>query len=389
MTTYQGIAVATQTLRQLAWEALHPTVPGANVTLERPEESPAAGRNEPRLNIYLIQVFVEPTMRNNDLPTRVANGAVMNPPSIPLVLRYLFSFFGAPPSSHLMLGAIEAAIHQTPALTPATIARAIEPYPELKGSALESQQPPVQIVMGSVSLDELSRFWSGFFHAPYTLSTVFDLSPVIVTSDLPATPLLPVARPVARSGQMPPALDPIAPVTYAPGAPVAVSGERVIAGLSAGLGGEWSTIRPAADGTLVFALPAGVRAGITPVQLGASAQLGAEAAAVPGSTPVALSIRPLVTHARVGRGGDSVQVTVAPEVEAGQRVQLDLFALDTTAAAPSRSVSVAVTAPAHTLTFPVPKLRSGHYLVRVSVDGVPSELQMVDGQYTKPVVHVK
>ena len=39
-----------------------------------PEVQPAASRDIPRLNIYLVQVLPEPTMRSADLPMRDANG---------------------------------------------------------------------------------------------------------------------------------------------------------------------------------------------------------------------------------------------------------------------------------------------------------------------------
>ena len=73
MSTYQGIAATTWTLQYLAGGAARLAVPEANVTLDPPEQQPAASRDEPRLNIYLVQAVPHPAMRSMDLPTR--NGA--------------------------------------------------------------------------------------------------------------------------------------------------------------------------------------------------------------------------------------------------------------------------------------------------------------------------
>ena len=70
MTTYQGIAAVTQTLSYLVGNAVRSVLPEATVTLSPPEVQPAAARDVPRLNIYLVQVLPEPTMRSADLPMR-------------------------------------------------------------------------------------------------------------------------------------------------------------------------------------------------------------------------------------------------------------------------------------------------------------------------------
>lgn len=117
MTTYKGIAAVTQTLGYFASATIRSVVPEASVTLARPEEPAAGSAHEPRLNIYLVQVTPEPTMRSNDLPTRDDRGNLISVPMAPVNLRYLLSFFGSSEKAHLMLGATELLSASAPCST--------------------------------------------------------------------------------------------------------------------------------------------------------------------------------------------------------------------------------------------------------------------------------
>jgi len=194
VTSYKGIAAATQTLGYLAGAAVLGAVPEARVTLARPEEPAAGAANEPRLNIYLVQVLTEPTMRSNDLPTRDVEGNYVGVPLAPVNLRYLLSFFGPSEKAHLMLGAVELTLREHALLGPATIRRALAGHPDLKDSGLEAQVPPVRIVPSTVTLEELARFWSGFLQMPYTISTLYEAQTVILTSTATPVEELPVQQ---------------------------------------------------------------------------------------------------------------------------------------------------------------------------------------------------
>lgn len=211
MTTFKGVAAVTQTLAHLADAVVRSAVQEARVTLDRPEAPPATARGEPRLNIYLIQVEFEPTMRSSDLPTRTSQGALVTVPQVALNLRYLFSYFGPPIKTHLMLGAIEVALRENAELDPALIREATQPHPDLRDSGLDVQTPPVRIVPSSASLEELSRFWSGFFQMPYTLSTMHQASAVILSSPLLPTATLPVHVAPAPAVSAEPPSDPDTP----------------------------------------------------------------------------------------------------------------------------------------------------------------------------------
>jgi hypothetical protein len=194
MTTYQGVAAVTQTLVYLLGDVVRRAVPEAEVTTQRPEQPAAGAADQPRVNVYLIQVAPDPTKRSHDLPTRTAEGQLLATPQAPLNLRYLLSYFGPSLPAQLMLGAVEVALRENAVLTSAVIERAVDGTPELRGNGLAAQLPPVRLTPVAVSLEELSRFWSGFFQMPYTLSSVYEASAAILTSSTEPAAAVPATK---------------------------------------------------------------------------------------------------------------------------------------------------------------------------------------------------
>ncbi len=337
MTTYQGIAAVTQTLSYLVGNAVRSVLPEATVTMSPPEVQPAAAQDVPRLNIYLVQTLPEPTMRSADLPMRAGNGQLITPPQVALRLRYLFSFFGPMASAQLMLGAAEIALREHGVLDATLIGQALAGHPELAGSELENQAPPVTVRPSTTTLEEFSRFWSGFFQAPYTLSTLYEASVVLLTSTLPGTgPGLPVLTVDLdldlNSGLAAPALGEFAPVTFAAGASIPVAGTGVQAGQFLRIGDAWVPIGASPGGALSAQLPANARAGGTLVWLGRAPGAGGESVAtgaqrspasapmaavpvavpIPGSAPRLLVIQPVLSQLSLVQATSEVAVTVDP-----------------------------------------------------------------------------
>jgi len=419
MTTYQGIAAVTQTLSYLVGSAVRAVLPEATVTLSPPEVQSAAARDVPRLNIYLVQVLPEPAMRSADLPMRAANGQLTTPPQVPLRLRYLFSFFGPTPGAQLMLGAAEIALREHGILDAALIEQALTGHPELAGSGLENQAPPVTVSPSMITLEELSRFWSGFFQAPYTLSMLYEASVVLLTSALPGTgpglPVLTVDLGLDLDSGLPaPALSGFAPVTFAAGASIPVTGTGVQAGQFLQIADTWVPIEAAAGGTLSARLPANARAGVTLVRLGQAPGAAGESVAtgvqgpvtaqsvpsapvpavvpVPGSAPRLLVIQPVLSQLSLIQGTGEVAMTVDPPPAVGQRVALTLVSLNAAddGAAPIRvGPVVAASAQPGTLRFALPSRASpleGSYLGLVEVDGVSSVPALAGGRFALPQV---
>ena len=417
MTTYQGIAAVTQTLSYLVGNAVRAVLPEATITLSPPEVQPAAARDVPRLNIYLVQVLPEPTMRSADLPARAANGQLIKPPQVALRLRYLFSFFGPMAGAQIMLGAAEVALREHGILDAALIGQALAGHPELAGSGLEAQAPPVTMQPSTTTLEEFSRFWSGFFQAPYTLSTLYEASVVLLTSALPGTgPGLPVLTVDLDldldSGSTASALGEFAPMTFAAGASVPVAGTGVQAGQFLRIGDAWVPIEATSGGTLAARLPPNARAGVTLVRLGRAPGAGRESVAtgaqrspasapaaavpvavpIPGSAPRLLVIQPVLSQLSLVQGTGEVAVTIDPPPAAGQRVALTLVNLDAAGngVAPVRvGPVVAADAQPGTLRFALPpgaSPPSGAYLGLVEVDGVSSVPTLAGGRFALPQV---
>lgn len=388
MTSYQGIAVVSQTLSYLMTGAVHTAVPGATVSMMRPEESPAGSRQESRANLYLVQVIEDPVARNDDLPLRATTGQLLSTPSVARKLRYLLSFFGPSAQAQLMLGAIDVALREQPVLTPELIDAAVFGHDPLRGSGLEIQTPPVRVTPVDLTMEELSRFWSGFFHSPYTLSTMYEASTVILDSALAPIAQLPVRGLRANfASSPPPTLDPLPTVTFSRGLAIPVSGRRIQAGQRLKVGATWATIEADAGGSLHFVLPNTVQAGTQLVWLGAQASGQATASGiVAGSSPSAITIRPAVKYARYDPGAHTVSVDVAPRPEVNQAIALSL------ADASGTGSSIRISGPAAVvgsqLQFKIPALPAGTYLVIVEVDGAASVPGFAGERYDTPEVEI-
>src|SRR5437773_12309095 len=117
MSNYLAIATVTGTLHNVLSNAAA-VVPGAKVSTKRPDAATAASQ-EPGINIFLYQVTPNAAYRNADLPTRRANGEMVQRPQAALTLHYLLSFFGD--ETHLepqrLLGAVARHLNAHPLLT--------------------------------------------------------------------------------------------------------------------------------------------------------------------------------------------------------------------------------------------------------------------------------
>jgi Pvc16 N-terminal domain len=390
VTTYQGIAAVTQTLSFVVGNAVRAVVPEATLSIVPPEQPAAGARDAPRVNVYLIQVAPDPTRRNTDLPMRDPAGGLVTVPTVVLDLRYMLSFFGATERAHLMLGAVEVALHEQPVLDPATVVAAVAGHPDLLHSGLDRQLPPVRIVPSPATLEELSRFWSGFFQTPYTLSTFVVASSVQLQSALTPAATLPVApggsRPASAPGHAP-RLAPLAAAAAAPGTVIPVAGHGVVAGLHAEVAGRWSPIAAAKDGGLAFVLPAGTPAGRVEVRLGTATGARGVPAPIPGAPIRTLELWPIVERVVLRDGAPTA--TFAAPVGPGQRVTLSLVGLDAQGELSGASAEVAAadrTETTEDVIFAVPSqpLAPGRYLARAHVDGVASLLAQEHGKYAEP-----
>lgn len=411
MSDFRAIAAVTLSLQDLIQTAVNPL--GANTRTGRPER-PSSGTSGPIVNIFLYQVAPNPQWRNSDVPTRRADGTIVQRPRTALDLYYILSFFGDESEQvpELLLGAVVSALTATPSpLAPTGIVQRPGGPFSPRAELVQAPGPPSYVPI-ALTLDELSKLWT-MFQIPYALSAVYKASAVLIDSavDLPG-PVLPVRRmalsvlPTAARPRID-AVDPTA-IDDRPGTSFALRG--------AGLGGPDATVRLAspasgaevsvppagsdADG-LTVTLPAGLSAGTVAVRVvRADAATGRSA----DSNVASLVLRPRIDGAPTYAPDlptlpqPAILVPVSPAVVAGQRV--DLYLDSTAATAPTEppggySVSFHASIETRRLVFSAEGIPSGTYLVRVAVDGAASELEVDQdpasptfGHYHAPTVVV-
>src|SRR5271165_5896179 len=117
MSNFLAVATVTAGLRQVLAPAVAAAVPGATVTTLRPEADTAA--TPARVNLFLYQVTPNGATGNMDLPTRRADGTVIQRPRVDLNLNYLFTFHGDDTQleAQRLLGTVVSTLYSQPFLT--------------------------------------------------------------------------------------------------------------------------------------------------------------------------------------------------------------------------------------------------------------------------------
>jgi hypothetical protein len=193
MSNSLAIATVTTALAQIVRASAQSVVNGAEVLTGRPDPTATPGH---RIHLFLYQVSPNGAMRNNDLPTRSSDGRVVLRPTAALDLHYLLAFYGSETDleTQRMLGAVVRDLHAKPMLTRAMIQSAISSQPFLNGSNLADAVEQVKFTPLAVSLEEMSKLWSVFFQTPYALSVAYQGTVVLIESEEPAQPALPVLK---------------------------------------------------------------------------------------------------------------------------------------------------------------------------------------------------
>ena len=398
-----AIATVTQTLRNVLQDSLGSSnVAGAQVTFLRPDD-PTHLPN-PGVNVFLYQVAPNTALRNADLPTRTADGAILNRPQAAVDLFYLLTFYGDDTKleQQRLLGAVTLALHAQPWLPVADITTA-ETESYLAGADLSTQSERVRFRPVSFSLEELSKLWSFLLKTDYVLSAAYVASVVLLdTADAVPPPALPVLTPnLLLLAAKPPAVTSVVPVsgdTILPGAQVNVTGTNLLGPTGTvtvvTIGSATLTPSAATPTQLTVTLPASLAAGWQALVVVQQPLLGVPPVVHAGgaqSAPAAFTLAPLIRRSgsppvyqvavQTGVGtppGDQVTVTLDPQVAVGQRVLLSLLP----AAAGARplifdggTVKAATNAPVFAIGTPP----AGSYFVQVIVDGAESPLDVDSG----------
>ena len=390
----------------------------SSVTPDQKDKLPDAG-----VNIFLYQVTPNAAFRNADLPTRGADGALLQRPQVALDLHYLFTFYGDEKAlePQRLLGAVTLALHANPVLARNVIQLApLAPSQQgqMPSQALDSglnvQSQLIRLTPISFTIEELSKIWSFLLKVDYVLSAAYVASVVLIQTDDPQpTPAPPALS--YRLAAAPFMLPVISQVVASPNPAAPIIDQSAItvigANLSAPSTGTTQVLintvpAPASLVTpnrIVLTLPAQLKAGIQTVQIiqpmllgspptphpGAGAMSGVfpfmlVPAVAPSSPPGQFAVHYLPSFG--SPPGPVIQVGVIPVVKAGQRV---LLLLSQTNPVMTRLVDGgALQADSATLIFPAAAITSGQYFVQVLVDGAQSALALGPATPVGPTVVV-
>lgn len=191
-----SIAAATLTLRNVLSPVAaddYSTVPAdarpinqIEVTTLPPDQArPATALN--RVNLFLYKTEISGNWRNMDLPRRGRPGA-LRPPPLGLVLHYIITAYAENDNDligQVLLGGVMRVLHDHPFLSREEIDAAFA------ASELGTQVDQVRITEEPLSIDELSKLWSGF-QSEYRLSVGYQMGAVLIESDRSKPAPLPV-----------------------------------------------------------------------------------------------------------------------------------------------------------------------------------------------------
>ncbi|GAB4578149.1 MAG: DUF4255 domain-containing protein [Anaerolineales bacterium] len=198
-----AIAAVTTTLRNLLISGLNADLAGTTVTT-RPLDRAREGIAGNQVNLFLYHAQPNAAWRNMDIPWKLKPGETGHSP-LPLTLHYLITaFYGEDEDgvdtttdanfilgTHRLLGRAMSVLHDHPLLDAAGIHSTLPPDDQLNHPY--NQVERVRLTPQPLSLDEISKLWSGF-QSQYRLSMAYEASVVLLESSRPSKTPLPVLR---------------------------------------------------------------------------------------------------------------------------------------------------------------------------------------------------
>jgi len=388
MSNFLAIATVTAALKRLLQGAASEAVSGAMVRTGRPEAPANGDAVAPGIDLYLYQVTPNAALRNDDLPTRRADGTLVQRPKVALDLHYLLTFRGDDTAlePQRLLGNAARALHASPMITQNLIGLAVADFGFLAPSDLADAFESVKVTPLSLSLEELSKLWSVFFQIPYNLSVAYQATVVVIEGVEAPRQALPVldrriyVHPFQNAfiQEVASAAGPDHPILA--GDTLVLRGRQLRRDLTRVVV-RGIAVAPSAVSDVEVRVPltsppfpvGGLRAGVQGVSVVHPLLMGVPPVEHPGfeSNVAAFVLRPTVT-AVSAPDSTHVSVTVGPAVGKGQRAVLLLNRVP--GGPPSAHVFANPPAPADgaTLGFTIGGVAAGDYFVRVQVDGAES-----------------
>ena len=277
MSNFLAIATATATLRQILDDAVSKDVNGASATAVRPN-APSNQLPSPGVNVYLYHVTPNAAWRNADVPTRSADGGLMQRPRTAIDLHYLLSFYGneGELEPQRVLGSVIRVLHGHPNLPRQKVRDVINASAFLKTSNLDEEVELVKFTQLPLSLEELGKLWSVLFQTTHVLSVAFQGTVVLIEGQSAPRATLPVRERnlyVVRFRQ--PMIEQVAAAAGMEQPIIAASTLRITGVALRGnvtrvrIGQQVATPAPGqvSDTQIDVTLPAGLRAGIQSAQI--------------------------------------------------------------------------------------------------------------------------
>ena len=400
MSNSQAIAAVTATLQSILQQGIttDTDLNDTTVTIQTLDKARASNSNN-QLNLFLYMVMRNAAWVNADMPRQVQPGEIAMPP-LPLNLYYLITSFGrdddiSQPYGHELLGKAMSVLHDHPILSGDDIRAATQTL--LPRNDLAQQIERIRITLHPLSIDELSKLWTGFA-MQYRLSAAYEVAVTLIESTRSTrTPVPALSRgkgdqgftAQTNAGPQLPTLLAITPPNQQPSvllndivtlSGIALDGSNIGVQFSHPL---WSA--PVELAPQPGASPANLSVQIPnqPTVWPAGFYTVAVLVQKPGESfrrvtnQLALSLAPSLSIAPATAAAGSVvyTATVSPQVWPAQRVSLLLGS--------NEFLADAHTTQTGTPTFSTSGLSAGDYWVRLRVDGVDSLL--VDRSKTPPV----
>jgi hypothetical protein len=392
MSNATAVAAVTLTLQAILGSSV-PADPGLTDTTVTtlPPDKARGNNNANQLNLFLYQVLPNPAWRNMNMPGQVIAGETGSPP-LPLTLHYLITAFGrdndtVQPFSHQLLGKAMSVLYDHALLGPDEIRAATAA--SLPTSDLDRQVERVRITLQPLSLEEISKLWTGLA-TQYRLSVSYEVSVALIESTQPSRTPLPVLtrgpadQGISSQGNLLSPFPALEEVKLPNQQPSALLGDTLT------LSGQHLD---GANRKVVFNHPLLANPQeITPLAGGTATQLKVNVPNTPALWPagfytVAVLVQgPLETHRRTtnqlvfslapritiaplttaSASSITYTVTCSPEIRPEQRAVL-LFGDQEILAEPHATQTA-------TLTFIANNVGPNDYLIRLRVDGVDSLL---------------
>jgi hypothetical protein len=383
-----AIAATTLTLQAILQNGIvsdptDPDLTDTTVTILPPDKA-RGNASANQLNLFLYQILPNAAWRNMNIPSQVMSGETGTPP-LALTLHYLITAFGKDndttlPYGHHLLGKTMSILYDHALLGSDEIRSATSASFPL--SDLDQQVERVRITFQPLSLEEISKLWSGLV-TQYRLSVGYEVSVMLIDSTQPKrTPLPVLKRKVLSQATLVPQFPTLSQIQF-PNAQTSARLGDTLTFIGSSLDGTNLAVvfnHPLWTATVNIAAPGGSATQVTvtipnsPTLWPAGFYTVSLLVQRPGETfqrttnQLSFALSPKITIAPATAAGPNINYTVtcSPEVWVGQNAALLLGDEDISAQPHTTQTA--------TLTFQAQSLIAANYFVRLRVDGVDSLL---------------